>query len=342
MEVKYTLLFVSRTSFFSSFLCFQKIELENPMLLLIVASVGLGLNLFAMILFAGSGGHGHSHGGSNVAESDHSISGSSHSHSHNGKESSSHGHSHASPTPHSHSSPSPLPTSARDDQTSPPPTLRQESSSAAILEASAPKRKSNLAMYSVFLHVLGDALGSIAVIASALFIWLTDFSWRFYVDPVISILLSVILIVGSSNLVRKTVLVLMQSTPLSVDTPKIAESISKIKGVLDIHDLHVWQLDETRTVASVHVVCRARSKWKRIAGEIQTIFHAVDVHAVTIQPEFEDLAIEDERSMSFTSLEGEDLSDKVVIKSSGVVETNVVRCRNACLSGECSEQRCCD
>jgi zinc transporter 1 len=39
---------------------------------------------------------------------------------------------------------------------------------------------------AVFLHVLGDALGSIAVIISALFIWLTDYSWRFYVDPIVS------------------------------------------------------------------------------------------------------------------------------------------------------------
>jgi zinc transporter 1 len=40
-------------------------------------------------------------------------------------------------------------------------------------------------MHSVFLHVLGDALGSVAVIASSLFIWLTDFSWKYYVDPLV-------------------------------------------------------------------------------------------------------------------------------------------------------------
>lgn len=40
-------------------------------------------------------------------------------------------------------------------------------------------------MHSVWLHVLGDAFGSIAVIASSLFIWLTDYKWRFYVDPAV-------------------------------------------------------------------------------------------------------------------------------------------------------------
>jgi zinc transporter 1 len=83
----------------------------------------------------------------------------------------------------------------------------------------------NLNMRGVFLHVLGDALGNIGVIATALFIWLTDFKWRFYSDPVISLVITAIIFSSALPLVKSASLILLQGVPRGISIDDVKEDI---------------------------------------------------------------------------------------------------------------------
>jgi solute carrier family 30 (zinc transporter), member 1 len=86
----------------------------------------------------------------------------------------------------------------------------------------------NLNMKGVFLHVLGDALGNIGVIATALFIWLTDFSWRFYADPIISLVIAGIIFSSALPLVKAAAIILLQGVPRGINSLDVENDILQV------------------------------------------------------------------------------------------------------------------
>ncbi|KAF9132087.1 hypothetical protein BGW39_000806 [Mortierella sp. 14UC] len=144
----------------------------------------------------------------------------------------------------------------------------------------------DLNMRGVFLHVLGDALGSVGVIFTALFIWLTDFSWKHYMDPIVSIFISGIIIHSALPLVRSASFILLQGVPVGVDIEEIRREIKAIPDVISIHDLHIWQLTNIKMVASLHILVTNQEAFERVSRTVKTIMHRAGVHSTTIQPEF--------------------------------------------------------
>jgi solute carrier family 30 (zinc transporter), member 1 len=100
----------------------------------------------------------------------------------------------------------------------------------------------NLNMRGVFLHVLGDALGNIGVIATALFIWLTDFSWRFYSDPVISLVITAIIFSSALPLVKSASLILLQGVPRGISLDDVKEDILQVPRPFVIVDYRSMEL----------------------------------------------------------------------------------------------------
>ncbi|KAI1296391.1 hypothetical protein EDD11_007341 [Mortierella claussenii] len=144
----------------------------------------------------------------------------------------------------------------------------------------------DLNMQGIFLHVLGDALGSVGVIFTALFIWKTDFSWRYYMDPIISLLIVAIIVHSALPLVRSASFILMQGVPVGVEIEEIRKEIKAIPDVISIHDLHIWQLTNIKMVASLHVLVTNQEAFERVSRAVKTIMHRAGVHSTTIQPEF--------------------------------------------------------
>ncbi|HEX8437069.1 cation diffusion facilitator family transporter [Archangium sp.] len=104
-----------------------------------------------------------------------------------------------------------------------------------------------------FLHVLGDALSSVGVLVGAGVMWLTG--W-YVVDPLISVLISVVIVVGALRLVRDAVDVLLEAVPAHVDLSVVKELLLKVQGVRDVHDLHVWTIASGMYALSAHLVVR--------------------------------------------------------------------------------------
>jgi cobalt-zinc-cadmium efflux system protein len=109
----------------------------------------------------------------------------------------------------------------------------------------------DLNMRGAWLHVMGDALGSVtAIIAGGLIL---AFGW-FWADALCSVLISIIIIFGAWNLIKESVNVLLEGTPAHINLKAVEDAIRATEDVADVHDLHVWTITSGIEALSVHVV----------------------------------------------------------------------------------------
>ncbi|CAO1632212.1 unnamed protein product [Parajaminaea phylloscopi] len=206
-------------------------------------------------------------------------------------------------------------------------------------------------MRGVFLHVLGDALGNVGVIAAGLFIMLTSYSWRYYTDPLISFVITIIIFTSALPLVKSASFILLQGVPAGVPLEKVREAMQRVEGVLSIHELHIWQLSESKIVASVHVLvdCSTgqEARYMEIAAKIRTLLHAWGIHSSTIQPEFVEGGIIEAARISGVEVaeQGRDSQGRLMTKDGNLVEHELSRnpssCLLACDDASCAEAACC-
>jgi cobalt-zinc-cadmium efflux system protein len=109
----------------------------------------------------------------------------------------------------------------------------------------------NLNMQGALRHVLADLLGSIGVIAAALIILVTGWS---YADPLISVFIGVLILFSSWKLLRESVNILLESSPPGIDAEEIGQKMVGVDGVEEVHDLHVWMVTSGFPALSAHVL----------------------------------------------------------------------------------------
>ncbi|THH04162.1 hypothetical protein EW145_g5728 [Phellinidium pouzarii] len=141
-------------------------------------------------------------------------------------------------------------------------------------------------MRALVLHVLGDALGNVGVIATGLIIWLSNLSWKFYFDPIISLVITCIIFSSALPLVKSASFILLQGVPSGISLQEVDEAIRHVDGVHGVHELHIWQLSESKVVASVHVLASRKRDFMHVALEIRRVLHDRGIHSSTIQPEY--------------------------------------------------------
>ncbi|KAI3649445.1 hypothetical protein MP228_005077 [Amoeboaphelidium protococcarum] len=151
----------------------------------------------------------------------------------------------------------------------------------------------HLNMHGVFLHVLGDALASIAVIISALaIIYSPEGSpLKTIVDPLLSIVITLIILYTTIPLIKNAGYILLQGLPTQLrgKVPEIRDALRQIDGVVDVHELHVWQLSDTKWVSTVHVnvdTSVSETGFMQLAVQIKDLLHSYGIHIATVQPEF--------------------------------------------------------
>ena len=178
-------------------------KIEDPKMILIVGGVGLLINLVGMLIF----GHGHSH---------HDEEAGGHSHSSHCKQ------------------------SARTEVVS--------CGGGGGGGDGGDKEKTvtsgdQLNIQGVFLHVMADALGSVVVLISASVIWLTDWQYKDYLDPLLSLVIVFLICVSTWPLLRESVFILLNSIPAHIDAAALkAGLISSVPSIRNVHELHIWQL----------------------------------------------------------------------------------------------------
>lgn len=150
----------------------------------------------------------------------------------------------------------------------------------------------DMGMNAMILHVIGDALGNLGVIVSALIIWQTTWSGRFYADPAVSLFITLIILKSTLPLTFATAKILLQATPDHIDVTDIKDDIQELPGVISCHHVHIWQLSDTQIVASMHIQVEfpiseaSGEKYMELAKAVRKCLHAYGIHSATIQPEF--------------------------------------------------------
>lgn len=112
-------------------------------------------------------------------------------------------------------------------------------------------QKQSLNVRGAYLEVLGDLLGSVAVIIAAIVIWATG--WM-VADQIASILIAILIFPRAISLLREVVDVLMEATPKNVDLDATREHLRSVPGVVDAHDVHAWTITSGVPMFSAHVV----------------------------------------------------------------------------------------
>jgi cobalt-zinc-cadmium efflux system protein len=109
----------------------------------------------------------------------------------------------------------------------------------------------SLNLRGAYLEVLGDLMGSAAVVVAAVIILLTGWARA---DSIASLAIVVLILPRAWSLLRDVVDVLLEATPKGVDLADVREHIREVRGVVDVHDLHAWTITSGVPVLSAHVV----------------------------------------------------------------------------------------
>ncbi|KAF5985295.1 zinc cadmium resistance [Fusarium coicis] len=145
----------------------------------------------------------------------------------------------------------------------------------------------DLGMLGVFIHVLGDAINNIGVIIAAVLIWQLKGEGRYYADPAVGVFISLMILLSAIPLVKKSGAILLQTAPEGVNPEDVKRDIEMIPGIISVHELHIWRLDQRKFVASAHIVVDSRTVqgYADKAKIIMECLHAYGVHSATLQPE---------------------------------------------------------
>lgn len=120
-----------------------------------------------------------------------------------------------------------------------------------FLHAHAHHTHGSLNLRAAYLHLAADLMGSIGAIIAGAVLWWTG--WK-PIDLVITFIFSGLMVVGSWDLIKESIVVLMEGVPRAVDAKAVSEALKKVAGVKELHDLHIWTVSSGKLALSVHLI----------------------------------------------------------------------------------------
>ncbi|MEY4768728.1 MAG: hypothetical protein RL637_1367 [Pseudomonadota bacterium] len=109
----------------------------------------------------------------------------------------------------------------------------------------------DLNLRSAFLHLLADALSTLAAIIAGVIIYWTGLSW---LDSVVSIIIGLLIIWNAIGILQESINILLENTPTDIDSSKIVRDLMSIHGVKGVHDLHIWSISQQTRLLTAHIV----------------------------------------------------------------------------------------
>ena len=143
-------------------------------------------------------------------------------------------------------------------------------------------RHGNLNARGAYLHVLGDALGSVGALAAAAIILLTGWTLA---DPIVSIALALLILVGAWRLMRESTDILLEAVPRDVSIAEVHRRMLGVPGVSAVHDLHVWTVTSGMVAMSGHAIVPQLASHPEVLEAIRIELARLGIAHVTIQLE---------------------------------------------------------
>jgi len=140
----------------------------------------------------------------------------------------------------------------------------------------------DLNIRAAFVHMLGDAVSSMGIVAGALLIHFTGLT---VIDPILSILIGVLIIWTAWDIIQESLNVLLEGLPRGMELDVVTQAIRGIDGVVDVHDLHIWSLGSSAHALSCHVLIEDMppSASNAILQRINDVLGRHEIHHTTIQ-----------------------------------------------------------
>ena len=150
-------------------------------------------------------------------------------------------------------------------------------------------RGESLNVRGAYLHVLSDVLGSLSAVVAGLVILATGWTPA---DPILSILISALLLVAALRLVTRSVDILLEAAPAHVQVKDVEASIAAVPSVRGVHDLHVWTVSDGMVAMSAHATVPELERHQETLEEITRRVRRFGIQHVTVQLEREPLCEE--------------------------------------------------
>ncbi len=146
-------------------------------------------------------------------------------------------------------------------------------------------KEDDLNVKGAYLHMAVDAVVSLGVVISGIVIYFTHWFW---VDSVVSLIIVVVIVGGTWGLLKESLRLALDGVPKELDVEKVKSAMLKIKGVLDVHHIHVWALSTTENALTAHLVIdqTAVASFTHIKEELRHELLHLDIQHSTFEPEF--------------------------------------------------------
>lgn len=135
---------------------------------------------------------------------------------------------------------------------------------------------------AAFLHLASDAVVAAGVAITGIAIRYTGWQW---LDPVASIVVSILVLVSTWALLRQAIDLAMHAVPRGIDEEKVGKMLASVENVTEVHDLHVWALSTTETALSAHLVMRTMPAGALVGTIEADLRKAFPIHHITLQVE---------------------------------------------------------
>ena len=145
--------------------------------------------------------------------------------------------------------------------------------------------KKNMNTRAALLHVAGDLMGSVAAIAAGGLVYFggTQFS---FADPILSVLVGLLLLKATYAIFKESVPVLLDAVPEGVDYKSVGSALSRIPGVREVHDLHVWTMAPGHAAISAHLHTDTPDNWDAMLRQARRcLSERFGIDHITLQPE---------------------------------------------------------
>ncbi|MBK5285835.1 MAG: cation transporter [Bacteroidia bacterium] len=156
------------------------------------------------------------------------------------------------------------------------------------------EKEKDLNVKSAYLHLLSDAMVSLAIVIGGIIMFYTNYFW---IDAALSMIIVIVILITTWNLLRSSLRLSMDAVPENITIEKVKAEAEKVEGVKNIHHIHLWAISTTRNALTAHVVVdknKSLLQIENIKHQVKHTFERLNIHHATLEIEPDDGSCDDE------------------------------------------------
>ncbi|MEP6681896.1 MAG: cation diffusion facilitator family transporter [Parafilimonas sp.] len=149
-------------------------------------------------------------------------------------------------------------------------------------------KKKDLNIKSAYLHMFSDALISLTLVVGGIIIKFTNWFW---IDPALSIIVALTILFGTWNLLKESLRLSLDGVPTNLNLQEVKNAAATIKGIQEIHHIHLWAMSTTENALTAHIVIDANAsmdKVEKIKHDFKHSLEHMNIQHVTLEIESSD------------------------------------------------------